>query len=281
MAIVDVKRLAHVGIKVKDVETEANFYREFVGLGETARDDNGRVYLRCNADFHSLTLNPAHETGLDHYALQVSNVEKAAASLSQAGIAYQESNAELGQGPAIRLTDPDGFVIELIDQIEQVSPVYGPRAVQPRRLGHITLLVDDPQTSVDFYTNVLGFRVSDWFENAFAWLRCNPDHHSVAVAKLGRVGLHHFAFDVLNFSELERQADHLARNGRSYIYGPGRHGPGHNQFSYFRDLDEHIIEFTCDSQQIWDEENHQPRVWRATEKWVNLWGQEPPEEFLQ
>ena len=30
-----------------------------------------------------------------------------------------------------------------------------------------------------FYTDVLGFRVSDWRDETFAFLRCGPDHHTV------------------------------------------------------------------------------------------------------
>lgn len=285
MALVNVKRISHVALKVTDVDAQTDFYCQMAGFGKTTQDAVGRVYLRCNADHHSLVLVPAEEPSLDHYALDVgepTELDKAANALKQAGIPIEFNGSnELGHGPSVRLQDPDGFTVELVSGLEQVSPTYGIRAVQPRRLAHITLLSDDPKSSADFYQNVLGFRVSDWLEEDFIWLRCNPEHHSLAIARLNRVGLHHVAYDVVDFTALVHQADHLARHGRSLLYGPGRHGPGHNQFAYFQDLDNQIVEFTCDSLQIWDDEAYEPMRWSASEKWINVWGQDPPPEFFE
>ncbi len=284
MSIVDVKHVSHVALKTRNVEGQAAFYADIVGLGETQRDTAGRVYLRCNANHHAVVLVPSTENGLDHYALDVGDaaaLESAANALTRAGISYEtETAGELGQGPSLRLRDPDGYIVELIGGIEQVSPNYGPRAVQPRKLGHVTLLVDDCKRTAEFYSEVLGFRVSDWVDDIFLWMRCNPDHHGLAFAKTGFVKMHHFAFEVVDFSYLARQADHLMNNGYVLLYGPGRHGPGQNQFEYFRDLEKNLVEFMCDIQQIWDDATYVPRVWSANELWVNMWGPDGPADFV-
>ena len=132
----------------------------------------------------------------------------------------------MGQGPSIVLCDPDGYSVELIGGMDQVSPNYGPRAVQPRKLSHVTLLVDDCKRSAEFYGEVLGFRASDWVDDIFLWMRCNPDHHGLAFAKTDAIRMHHFAFEMVDLSYLVRQAEHLMQNGYQLIYGPGRHGPG-------------------------------------------------------
>ncbi len=284
MAIVNVKKVSHVALKTPKVENQAAFYANLAGLGETERDTTGRVYLRCDTNHHAVVLIPSSETGIDHYALDVGSpaaLAEAATALTHAGIPYQtDGSTELGQGPSLRLRDPDGFVIELIGSMEQVSSNYGPRAVQPRKLGHVTLLVDDCKRTAQFYSEVLGFRISDWMEDTFLWMRCNPDHHGLAFAKANRIALHHFAFEVLDFSHLARQADHLMQNGYRLLYGPGRHGPGNNQFEYFRDLDGNIVEFTCDVQHIWEDATYEPRVWSSKDLWVNLWGPNPPDDFV-
>jgi catechol 2,3-dioxygenase-like lactoylglutathione lyase family enzyme len=284
MSIVNVKHISHVALKTRNVEEQAAFYADIVGLGETQRDTAGRVYLRCNANHHALVLVPSTESGLDHYALDVGDpvaLESAATALTRAGISYEtETPGELGQGPSLRLRDPDGHSVELIGGMAQVSPNYGPRAVQPRKLGHVTLLVDDCKRSAEFYSEVLGFRVSDWVDDIFLWMRCNPDHHGLAFAKTGFVTMHHFAFEVVDFAYLSRQADHLMNNGYVLLYGPGRHGPGQNQFAYFRDPERNLIEFMCDLQLIWDDETYVPRVWSANERWVNMWGPDGPADFV-
>ena len=284
MSITNVKQISHVALKTREVEQQANFYTHMVGLGETERDSAGRVYLRCNANHHALVLIPSTETGIDHFALDVGSaaeLEAAANALSRAGIAYETEGAvESGQGTALRLRDPDGFVVELIGGMAQASPNYGPRAVQPRKLGHVTVLVNDCKRTAEFYSEVLGFRISDAVEDIFLWMRCNPDHHGLAFAR-GEAGrMHHFAFEVVDFSYLARQAEHLMQHGYSLLYGPGRHGPGENQFEYFRDPERNMIEFMCDIQQIWDEAGYVPRVWNTQEKWINMWGPNPPDDFL-
>ncbi len=283
MSIVDVKRISHVALKTRNIEQQTQFYTHMVGLGETERD-NDQVYLRCNTNHHSVVLIPSAETGLDHFALDVGSpaaLEATANALSKAGIPYEtEGQTELGQGTSLRLRDPDNHVVELIGEMAQVAPTYGPRAVQPRKLGHVTLLVDDCKRSAEFYGEVLGFRVSDWVDDIFLWMRCNPDHHGLAFAKTGSIKMHHFAFEVPDFSYLARQAEHLMQHGYVLLYGPGRHGPGQNQFEYFRDPEANLIEFMCDLQQIWDEDTYVPRVWSSQEQWVNMWGPDGPADFV-
>ena len=51
--------------------------------------------------------------------------------------------------------------------------------VMPLKLGHIAYTCPDVQSIVKFYCDVLGFRVSDWRGDFFAFLRCSRDHHTV------------------------------------------------------------------------------------------------------
>ena len=285
MPKVDVKRVSHAAIKARDLSAQEAFYTEMVGLGKTTEDPAGRSYLRCNAAHHALVLVPSSERGLDHFALDVGSaaaLREAAAALAQADVAFEPGPAdEPGQGESLRLRDPDGFVVELVAGLAAAPPTYGVRCVQPRKIGHLTLLVQDAKRTAAFYRDVLGFRVSNWVAESFVWMRCNPDHHGLAFAQAGgRTGLHHVAFEVLNFGELAQQADHLMRHGYRLLYGPGRHGPGNNQFEYFRDREGNIIEFMCDIEQIWDDAAFMPRTWDPKGLWVNMWGPEPPSDFL-
>jgi len=251
-----------------------------------AIDPLGRVYLRCQADHHALVLNPAQEAGMDYFALDVGDMaqlESAANALTQAGIEITEGDkTELGHGIGYRFRDPDGFVVELVAGMEQVSPVYGPRVVTPRRYGHLTLRVTDLQQTVDFYTEMLGFRISDWLGDQFCWLRCTPEHHGLALSTHENAPqMHHLAFHVRDISELIQQAEHLMRQGRTLLYGPGRHGPGQNLFIYFHDEERNIVEFAADMQRIWDEECYVPKVWDPNERWSNMWGPPALPEFRE
>lgn len=285
--VVQAKRLSHVALKTRDVEAQTKFYEEMVGLGETARDEKGRVYLRTNERHHSLILVPSEKSGgLDHFSLEVGDgeagVEAAADALSRAGIKYEEVEDVLGQGASLRMRDLNGLAVELIGKMEVVSPNYGPRAVQPLKQDHMGMKVPDTRETAEFYEEVFGFKVSDRLsDHGMAWMRCNPQHHTFSpIQHDGEPGLHHLSFELLDFAELAHQAEHLMRNGRQLLWGPGRHGPGNNQFEYFRDLDGNIIELNADAEQIWDPDR-EVRVWHPDrEIWINLWGPMPPEDFL-
>ena len=278
-----IRKLSHVGLLAQNPEAQAAFYRDFVGLTETARDETGRIYLRCNNDHHQIVLVPAEENGMDHYALEVkelADLEAAQEQLLRAGIECQTNfSTELGHEESIRFRDPLGFNVELVTGLSQLTAPSGIRTVRPRKFQHITLRAPKFGAGFEFYTKVLGLRVSDWVGDDFVWMRCSPDHHGLAISRHQKRSLHHIAFEVRDMAELVQQAEHLAQHDHVLLYGPGRHGPGNNLFIYFHDVDGNIVEFSADMQQIWDDTKYVPKVWNPNERWSNRWGTPASPEF--
>ena len=60
-----------------------------------------------------------------------------------------------------------------------------------------------------------------------------------------------------------RRRRRLAKNGYRLHWGPGRHGPGHNLFTYHRDPDGHVIELFTQIDVVHDESKGywEPRPW--------------------
>jgi catechol-2,3-dioxygenase len=59
------------------------------------------------------------------------------------------------------------------------------------KIGHVVLVVEDLERSVAFYTQVLGFRVSDVYPDTMmpgkmVFMRCNTDHHGIALVGSGK-----------------------------------------------------------------------------------------------
>ena len=73
MAITGVLRPGHTQIRVLDLEEGVHFYRDVLGLVETGRDEQGRVYLKCwdERDHHSVILREAESAGLDFFGFKV------------------------------------------------------------------------------------------------------------------------------------------------------------------------------------------------------------------
>ena len=119
------------------------------------------------------------------------------------------------------------------------------------KLGHVVILVTDLERSTEFYTQVLGFRVSDVYPEdmvpgGMVFLRCNPDHHCLALVgaspeAVQRGGLHHIAFEVPTLDDVFRARTHLRRH-KAVIDFEGRRRAGCQIAVEFRDPDGHRLE---------------------------------------
>jgi catechol 2,3-dioxygenase len=119
------------------------------------------------------------------------------------------------------------------------------------KIGHVVLNVTDLERSVKFYTQVLGFSVSDVYPpemmpGGIVFMRCNADHHCVAlVGSLARASesfeLNHLAFEVATLDEVLRVRNHLRRHSVAIDF-EGRRRAGCQIAVEFRDPDGHRLE---------------------------------------
>ena len=143
------------------------------------------------------------------------------------------------------------------------------------KLGHVVLNVTDITRSVRFYTEVLGFRVSDVYPDAMVpggmvFMRCNSDHHGVALvgampATARNVELNHMAFEVATLDEVVRAREHLRRlNVR--IDFEGRRRAGCQIAIEFRDPDNHRLEIYWGLDQIGSDGHARPaEEWKGAQ----------------
>jgi len=86
--------------------------------------------------------------------------------------------------------------------------------------------VADVQKVVKFYTEVLGFRVSDWRDDTFAFVRCGVDHHTVNFRGRSKAQLHHIPCEVKDWPEIHRACDFLGKNKIQLVWArPPHHRP--------------------------------------------------------
>jgi catechol 2,3-dioxygenase len=140
------------------------------------------------------------------------------------------------------------------------------------KLGHVVLKVQDLERSVEFYTQILGFQVSDVYPESMVpgrmvFLRCNADHHCLALVG-GAKGpntfaeLHHLAFEVGTLEELYRARRHLREHGVTISFD-GRRRAGCQVAVEFRDPDNHLLELFWDLEQVGTGgEVRSPENWR-------------------
>jgi catechol 2,3-dioxygenase-like lactoylglutathione lyase family enzyme len=150
-----------------------------------------------------------------------------------------------------------------------------PRGELPFRLtkiGHVVLMSTDLQRSVEFYTGVLGFRVSDVYpetmmQGRMVFMRCAADHHGVALVGAApgaspQHELHHMAFEVATLDEVFGARDFLRRQGVKIEF-EGRRRAGCQVAVEFRDPDGHWLEIYWGLDQVGPEGRiRPPEEWR-------------------
>ncbi|HWO43618.1 MAG TPA: VOC family protein [Candidatus Eisenbacteria bacterium] len=136
--------------------------------------------------------------------------------------------------------------------VEEKTPI------RIKKIGHIVFNVSDIERTTRFWTEIMGFKVSDRNERGMVFLRCGTDHHTIALApaehpdplpKKGQTGFDHCALEVATVSELFKIRDFLRARGVKIVY-EGRRGPGGNPGLEFLDPDGNQIEIYASMDQI-------------------------------
>lgn len=305
---VKVKRLARVGLWVTDAPSLAKFYYQVLGLdlratSETVAEQEpdiaeANMFLGLGAEHYCLGLyndtrpapsngrRPVQRTPLHHLTFEVDS----AAELAALAARLKSSDIEFSLGfndslsgfhDSLWFNDPDGNRIEIAVAPEEVplasaSPARIDRATpRPQYLQHIGLYTNQLEILIEFYTEALGFDISDWLLRERAWLRCNTNHHTLLLIQ-GKPGIDHIGYTIANGPELLRWADHLSVQQVPVLWGPGRHGAGNDLFLRFADAEGFHIELSTEMQQYYDRDvTIPPRLWHTRTMALNLWGAMP------
>ena len=147
-----------------------------------------------------------------------------------------------------------------------------------REIDHVVLSCRDQSRMIDFYTRVLGMKLSDRCPGIIAFLRCTPDHHNLALLASKGPGFHHGSFEVGGVDEIAMGMQRAHDAGIPMGWGLGRHVIGSNFFYYVRDPWGSWAEYFHDLDHIPETCAWQPRDF-APEDALYRWGPPVPEDF--
>jgi catechol 2,3-dioxygenase-like lactoylglutathione lyase family enzyme len=289
--------LHHYGLEVPDLAVAEGFLQDF-GL-ETGEKDGSLVAQCPGRSQEQVRLVQAPAKRLHHvsFTLRPGTLDSVAEALQRAGAPVIEPPPGATED-GLWIRDPDGTAVQLLDEApaparpvaEVLTNMGGSRQrigvpqwrqatddVLPRRLGHTLLFTPQPQQMTDFYTGVLGLRLSDRIHGGLVtFLNAGPgDHHIFGFISSSHPGFHHASFEVPSVDAIALGADRMRGKGRAAGWGLGRHTIGSNFFHYNPDPWGSWIEWFSDIDQIDD-------CWVAGDWDVppHLWGAPPPETFL-
>ena len=291
--------LMSVTIGVPNVDETAAYYTDF-GLAP----ESGGWFSTTDAG-RQLRIVPAPTRRLVEMRVGADDPDdlaRAAASLERLGVPARLTEAGLG-AMTLETAEPvtgTRVFLDVAPRIQQPpvapEPVNGPgraarpdtRApgfsrpgpVRPRKLGHAVLGSTDHVRSMLFFTDGLGFKISDRIAGVGAFMRCSTDHHNVLVLAAPVNFLHHTSWQVDDVDEVGRGAfAMLEGQPERHVWGLGRHYAGSNFFWYLKDPAGNFSEYYADMDCIVDDQLWTPEDLEGA-RGLFAWGPPPPPSFL-
>jgi catechol 2,3-dioxygenase-like lactoylglutathione lyase family enzyme len=290
-------RMNSVTIGVPDVDGTAAFYREF-GLTETkpgvfATPDGGEQLRLVHAPIRRLievSIGAEDPDDIDRVASQLAVI-----GVTAARVGDSVSAVDSGTGVNVRVE----IAPAIVQAEEPATPYNGPGRIdregrsprlrdtdepvgaRPRKLGHVVAGSTDIDASNKFFTEGIGFKVSDTVKGIANFLRCSKDHHNLLVQKSPVQFLHHTSWQVRDVDEIGLGAQALlSKDASRHVWGFGRHHVGSNFFWYFRDPAGNFSEYYSDLDVIVDDQLWKPQVWEGM-RGLYSWGPPPPPSFIR
>ncbi|PHP66374.1 glyoxalase [Zhengella mangrovi] len=257
--------LRGIAMRAPGMAETADFYEAIWGLKRVPSND-GTVYLRgTGPEPYIYSLTDGADFGIEYIHFGMSSRARLEAlydHLSKAGAPLIDEPTELttpGGGIGFRLRDPDNRVLRIVADMTDNTDSESHFAM-PVKVSHVVVNTPDLKTTEAFYTDMLGFRLSDFYVDRMSFLRCSSDHHSIGLFQNAHASANHVAFEMRDMDSFMRGIGRMKQNGHVPSWGPGRHGPGNNPFAYFVSPSGFVIEFTTELQQI-DETTHVAQEW--------------------
>src|SRR5262249_47665205 len=270
-AMIKPRRIGHATFETQDLEKQIAYWTEVAGLVLAEREKN-RAFLATKTGLLVIQLEKADRAFCTRLSFEVapnSDFGELAKSLTAEGITSELRNDSIpGMGQVLTFKDNKSTSIDLFKQWNYLGSHHQGSGIRPLKLGHIAFHCPDVKKVADFYAKVMGFKVSDWIADWFVFMRCNPDHHTVNFIKGCNPDNHHtvnfikganpefhpMAFGLKDMSHMRHAWAMVAMKKVRILWGPVRHGPGHNVATYHRNPDEHTIELYIELDQMKDEE---------------------------
>jgi catechol 2,3-dioxygenase len=271
--------LRGVELGVGDLHQSAAFYNQVWGL-EPVGIDGDTLRLRGNGtEHHVVTLRERQKPGLlgVHFAADDRDAVVALHAKAKAfGTSVLSEPADLpreaGGGFGFSFRSLEGHVLNVSCDVARHENVVNDRS-KPIKLSHVVLNSVRIGDEVDFFKDLLGFKLSDSTQ-MMEFIRCSADHHSIALARAQGPSLNHMAYEMADIDGLMRGAGRMKRHGFDIEWGVGRHGPGDNVFSYFIEPNGFVTEYTTEIQQVdeTDFEPHDAQYWSSFPMRPCRWG---------
>jgi catechol 2,3-dioxygenase-like lactoylglutathione lyase family enzyme len=308
MPVIKAYDLAYGRLRAPDLDREEAFLTDF-GMMRADRTKTA-LYMRGTDEPHHIHVTELGEPRYVGIAVHAAGLEDLDRLSRLEGASRIEDMDEPGGGKRVRLTDPDGYQVEVVHGMARLDPIpvlrpavnsgndklrrkgelfrieRGPSHI--KRFGHFVIMSKNFEKTLRWYRETLGFRSSD---DVYEGEKSNivgsfnrldrgedyVDHHAFFCIRGDRNGLNHLSFEAADIDDILVGHEHLHQKGYQHMWGLGRHRIGSQFFDYWADPWGRVHEHWADSDVL---NAHTPA--NLIERGVGLagpWGQPIPEIF--
>ncbi|HEY8288208.1 MAG TPA: hypothetical protein VIG49_02990 [Acetobacteraceae bacterium] len=310
MAGIKVRDLAYGRLRAPDLDREEEFLTTF-GMVRVDRTPTA-LYMRGTDPVHHIHVTEKGDPRVLGFAWYVRNEDDLKAAAKLPGASGIESMDEPGGGKRVRLTEPNGYTIEVVHGLAAVPPIQvvrqpinsGPEPL--KRAGELIRFQQGPSTVKRIAHAVLGspknVETVQWFRGTLG-LICSDDvyagssdniigsfnridagdefvdHHAFFCMKNEKAGLNHFSFEVQDIDDVFIGHEHLTRAEKfEHMWGIGRHLLGSQVYDYWADPWGRVHEHWADSDRL--NVRNGSNLVSAEEGLRSQWGDRPPPKFI-
>ena len=278
-----IRSLGYVGVYSQKLTDWQEFACEVMGLedvSERCDAQAGEAFFKIDDHPYRLFVMPGDSErvavcGWETHSEQ--GLHDVATSLEQAGVDYSWGDAELIRRRRVQnllsFTDPAGNqheafwgVVSDFARFNSAAGVSG-FVTGEQGMGHIVLPAPDFEATTRFFTEVLGFGLSDLMKIRFTpdpeepvkrlwFMHCNARHHSLGLFEMPMpTGCVHLMLEVENVDEVGRCNDRRIAGGVKLTGTLGRHANDHMVSFYMRSPSGFDVEYGAEGRSVanWDD----------------------------
>lgn len=286
-----VNALGHVQLNVIDVDALVKESTSVLGLHVTQQTEDC-VWLSSNGRAAELVLHKSNENSVRSIGFEAVSPEAVTEAASRVGAVDCRL---LGAEPSLSCCEagmsfvtPQGHTFEIHTPI--ADKTYGRRhpavGISPLRLDHVNITSPEPAETRAQVEHIMGLRLSErMIDDGLSWMRGgNQLHHIMGIVR-GPTGLHHYSWEIAEFSDYCRLGDLLDEQDKMIVWGPGRHRPGDNTYAYYVDACGAMVECAGGMAFIHDDDRYEPNIITALKRpenvrVMNVWGEPAPAPWL-
>jgi len=277
-----IRSLGYVGVSTDNLARWRDFGSHLLGL--QAADVRAKMLaFRMDGQTQRIQVFENGQSGLQYVGWDVGNataLQSLAAHLEQHPVKLHAGSRSLAEQRCVCdflwLHDPAGNRLEFFHGAGEATRPFCPgRNIGGFRtgamgLGHVVLMCERLDEMLAFYTDVLGFKISDWVLSPFKayFLHVNARHHSLALVQGTHSVCHHLMLEMLHLDDVGHAYDLAQQRGENIGVTLGRHANDYMLSFYTESPSRFMVEIGWGGRQI------DPQTWQPVElaQGPSTWG---------